>query len=72
ASGLVREPYSASMRDDWARVLARIAEQFLAGEASVDPREPSVCKYCDFPGLCRKAELNLEASDENGEEAPDA
>lgn len=71
SSGLVREPYSTAMRDDWAQVLARIAGQFLAGESAVAPREHSVCKYCEFPGLCRKAELNLDGSEED-EEAPDA
>jgi ATP-dependent helicase/nuclease subunit B len=72
SSGLVRDPYTAAMRDDWARVLAQLAERFLAGDAAVDPREPSVCQYCEFPGLCRKAELNLDASEEDGEESPDA
>jgi ATP-dependent helicase/nuclease subunit B len=72
SSGLVREPYTDRMREEWGVVLTRLAERFLAGEAAVDPRKPSVCKYCAFPGLCRKAELNLEADDEDGEEARDA
>jgi ATP-dependent helicase/nuclease subunit B len=71
-SGLVADPYGEKMRADWARVLARLGEQFLTGDAAVDPREPSVCQYCEFPGLCRKAELDLSASAEDDEEAPDA
>ena len=71
-SRLMSDPYTAAMRDDWSRVLAQLAGRFLAGDAEVDPREPSVCKYCEFPGLCRKAELELDAAEENNEEAPDA
>jgi ATP-dependent helicase/nuclease subunit B len=71
-SRLVTDPYTEKMNDDWARVLAQLAERFLAGDAAVDPRKPSVCDYCEFPGLCRKAELELDASEENSEEAPDA
>ncbi|HEY6446516.1 MAG TPA: PD-(D/E)XK nuclease family protein [Acidobacteriaceae bacterium] len=69
-SGLVTEPYSEKMRDDWAAVLVRLAEQFLAGDAAVDPREPAVCKQCDLHSLCRIAELNRAASaDDTGEDA---
>jgi ATP-dependent helicase/nuclease subunit B len=71
-SALVADPYTSTMRDDWARVLAQLAERFLAGDAAVNPRKPSVCDHCDFPGLCRKAELDLETADDYGEEAPDA
>jgi ATP-dependent helicase/nuclease subunit B len=71
-SGLVADPYGENMRAAWARVLARLGEQFLMGDAAVDPREPSVCQYCEFPGLCRKAELDLTASEDDDEKAPDA
>jgi ATP-dependent helicase/nuclease subunit B len=70
-SALVADPYSPQMRDDWAQVLANLAAQFLSGESAVDPRKPSVCDYCEFPSLCRKAELDLVAADENGEEDAD-
>jgi ATP-dependent helicase/nuclease subunit B len=70
-SALVTDPYSSQMRNDWAQVLANLAAQFLVGDATVDPRRPSVCDRCEFPGLCRKAELDL-AADENGEEDADA
>jgi probable DNA repair protein len=69
-SSLVTEPYTEKMRDGWADVLARLADQFLAGDAAVDPREPAVCKQCDLHGLCRVAELNRAASaDDTGEDA---
>jgi CRISPR/Cas system-associated exonuclease Cas4 (RecB family) len=46
------------MRDEWARALEKLAEEFLEGEAAVDPR-PHACKQCHFQALCRIAELNL-------------
>lgn len=68
----VTEPWSGSMRDDWARVLRDLAAQFLAGEAAVDPRDPKDCTYCPLPALCRKAEWNRVASETNGDDAADA
>ena len=58
SSGLVREPYSDSMRNGWARVLENLAGQFLHGEAAVAPRDAKVCDHCHLHGLCRIAELN--------------
>jgi ATP-dependent helicase/nuclease subunit B len=55
---LVTDPYSDSMRDEWARALENLAEEFLAGEAAVDPR-PHACDQCHFQALCRIADLNL-------------
>ncbi len=55
---LFTDPYSDSTRDEWARALEKLAEQFLAGQAAVDPR-PHACDQCHFQALCRIAELNL-------------
>jgi ATP-dependent helicase/nuclease subunit B len=55
-SSLIREPYSEAMCDAWENTLRNLAEDFLRGEAAVDPRENKVCKYCPLPGLCRIAE----------------
>ncbi|MGC2637336.1 MAG: PD-(D/E)XK nuclease family protein, partial [Acidobacteriaceae bacterium] len=71
-SEIVTEPYTEKMRDEWAAVLARLAEQFLAGDAAVDPRESKVCDQCDLHGLCRVAELNRPASGDESEEPSDA
>jgi hypothetical protein len=46
------------MRDEWARALEGLAEEFRAGEAAVDPR-PHACHQCHFQSLCRIAELDL-------------
>jgi probable DNA repair protein len=71
-TSMVKYPYTDAMRDEWASVLHNLAEEFLAGVARVDPREPKVCKQCGLHSLCRIAELTLSLSGENGDEDSDA
>ena len=57
---LVNQPYDENMREAWRHALQLLAEEFLRGEASVDPKQPTeTCKYCPLPGLCRVAEREL-------------
>ncbi len=45
------------VRRDWRTALAALAEEFVAGDARVDPREyPKTCRYCELGGLCRVGE----------------
>jgi len=37
----------------WQEVLNRLADEFIAGEANVAPKNNQSCNYCDFAGLCR-------------------
>ncbi|MDX8384320.1 MAG: PD-(D/E)XK nuclease family protein, partial [Ghiorsea sp.] len=37
----------------WQEVLDRLADEFLAGNADVAPKNSPSCQYCDFSGLCR-------------------
>jgi ATP-dependent helicase/nuclease subunit B len=56
-SKLTRPPYSADMLQGWQNVLLNLGQQFLKGEAQVDPKQyPKTCAFCDLPGLCRIAE----------------
>jgi probable DNA repair protein len=56
---LTRPPYRAEMLQAWQRVLLNVGEQFLRGEAQVDPkRYPKTCEFCPLPGLCRIAETD--------------
>jgi probable DNA repair protein len=56
-SKLARPPYTAAMLQGWQSVLRDLGQQFLNGEAQVDPKQyPKTCQYCDLPGLCRIAE----------------
>ena len=70
---IANDPYTDAMRDAWARALENLAAEFLAGEASVSPREPKVCDLCKRQSLCRVAELGRIApggeDDANGEDA---
>ena len=54
---LTKPPYSAAMLQIWRSVLLDLGQQFLNGEAQVDPKQyPKTCEFCDLPGLCRIAE----------------
>ena len=38
----------------WKRVLNRLVREFLAGSATVDPKDPrTTCRYCELHALCR-------------------
>lgn len=74
-AALAKEPYTDAMRDEWTAALLNLAEDFLRGEAAVDPRDGrKTCEFCPLPGLCRVAEnrgvLNEEAEEDakNGDE----
>jgi ATP-dependent helicase/nuclease subunit B len=47
----------------WRRNLERLAEEFLHGAATVDPRD-GMCGYCKIGSLCRVNELGGGADDE--------
>jgi CRISPR/Cas system-associated exonuclease Cas4 (RecB family) len=38
--------------EEWRRVLERLAEEFRAGKAAVDPK-PGACDNCGLRALCR-------------------
>jgi ATP-dependent helicase/nuclease subunit B len=74
-SALVKYPYTDAMRDEWTTALLNLAEDFLRGEAAVDPRDGrKTCEFCPLPGLCRIAEVpgvlkeSTEEAAENGDE----
>jgi ATP-dependent helicase/nuclease subunit B len=58
-----------AQRAEWRRVLARLATQFAAGEAAVQPKNPpTTCRNCDVQPLCRIHErLGAPVSDQDGE-----
>ncbi|HVJ07724.1 MAG TPA: PD-(D/E)XK nuclease family protein [Acidisarcina sp.] len=56
-AALVKKPLDETMRNAWKEDLLELANGFVRGEASVDPkRYPQTCKHCAFPALCRVAE----------------
>lgn len=70
-SSLVNQPYNEEMHDAWQQALLQLAEEFLHGEASVDPKHGSdTCTYCPLPGLCRVAEASVaNEADTEGDDA---
>jgi len=65
---LVNQPYDKPMHDEWQHALLQLADEFLHGEASVDPkRRTETCTYCPLPGLCRVAEAGLANEREDAE-----
>jgi hypothetical protein len=71
-SKLTRPPYSAGMLQGWRNVLIDLGQQFLNGEAQVDPKQyPKTCEFCDLPGLCRIAENDPVHSDDEADESDD-
>ncbi|MDP8979408.1 MAG: PD-(D/E)XK nuclease family protein, partial [Acidobacteriota bacterium] len=41
--------------EEWRRVLAKLADRFVAGDAEVDPK-PNACDFCKLDALCRVKE----------------
>lgn len=55
--GSAVEPYTPELHSQWETALRALAEDFLQGEASVDPKSyPQSCQYCPLPPLCRIGE----------------
>jgi len=44
-------------REQWPLIFTRLAEEFLAGKADVNPVDKKVCDYCDLRAVCRVQEL---------------
>jgi len=69
---LARPPYSAGMLRGWQYVLRDLGQQFLNGEAQVDPKQyPKTCEFCDLSGLCRIAENDPAAGGDESDESDD-
>jgi ATP-dependent helicase/nuclease subunit B len=69
---LARPPYTADMLQGWQHVLSDLAQQFLNGEAQVDPKQyPKTCEFCDLSGLCRIAESDPAAAGDEADENDD-
>lgn len=68
-SSLLKYPMSAEQLMDWRDAIERLARDFIAGRADVDPRDPAkTCEACGLQTLCRIHERAPEM-DPEGEEA---
>jgi ATP-dependent helicase/nuclease subunit B len=69
---LIRPPYSTDMLRGWQNALRDLGQQFLNGEAQVDPKQyPKTCEYCDLSGLCRIAENDPATTGDEADESDD-
>jgi hypothetical protein len=60
------------MLQQWHKLLLDVGQQFLNGEAQVDPKQyPKTCEYCKLPGLCRIAESDRANIGEDADDADD-
>lgn len=69
SNGLVKNPLTDEQLADWRLQIERLAEDFVAGHAEVDPREPGkTCERCCLQAVCRISENDplaaLETEDE--------
>lgn len=74
-SGLARTPMTREEMMGWRDYIERMASDFLAGRADVNPRDyPKTCENCGLHALCRIQEnLGLQDDEEDEEaEAEDA
>jgi len=71
-SKLAKPPYNAAMLQSWQNALLDLGQQFLKGEAQVNPKQyPKTCAYCDLSGLCRIAENDPVSSGDEADESDD-
>ncbi|MFT3931282.1 MAG: PD-(D/E)XK nuclease family protein [Spongiibacteraceae bacterium] len=42
-----------SLQAQWRRVLQSLAQQFIEGEAQVDPKSATTCDFCELDSICR-------------------
>lgn len=69
-NALVRSRLTDSLLEDWKTYIQRIARDFLAGEAAVDPRDyPATCRYCGLQAICRIEENDRVLINEEEEES---
>jgi probable DNA repair protein len=70
---LVKNSLTAEQLLDWREYIGRLAEDFVAGRAEVDPREfPKTCEKCGLQALCRIQENQPQLeTDEDTEESTD-
>lgn len=67
---LKAESFAAQI-EHWRDVLTKLAEQFAAGDASVQPKiYPKTCTYCEQRLLCRVVEALLEETEIEAGDSP--
>lgn len=42
-----------ALLEHWHQTISRLAQSFSEGQAQVDPKQVTTCRFCDLHGLCR-------------------
>jgi hypothetical protein len=72
-STLMKNPLTAEQLIDWREYIERLAKDFVAGRAEVDPREaPKTCERCGLQTLCRIQENQAQLESEDDSESEEA
>jgi probable DNA repair protein len=67
---LIKNSLTAELLIDWRDHIEKLAKNFLAGRAEVDPRDyPKTCERCGLQTLCRIQENHSLIETEDGEDA---
>jgi hypothetical protein len=65
-SSLVKNPLTHQQMSEWKRAIEKLARDFLAGRADVEPRDyPTTCERCGLYTLCRVKERDDEVEEED-------
>jgi ATP-dependent helicase/nuclease subunit B len=68
-NGLLKDPLTGEQLEQWRQRIERLARDFLAGKADVDPKEPGkTCESCHLHAVCRIYENQPLAVLEKGDE----
>ncbi len=68
-SDLMKKPLTVEELIDWRDYIEKMAVDFIAGRAEVDPRDyPTTCKNCGLETLCRIRENRALADDSEDDE----
>lgn len=60
-NGMVKEPLTNEQLHDWQATLKVLADDFVNGNAEVDPIDPvKTCQWCELQVLCRRQECEAD------------
>ena len=72
-TALAKNLLTVEQLEDWRDYIERMARDFLAGRADVDPRDyPETCERCGLQPLCRIQENRAAFEAENEPDASEA
>ena len=72
SSGLAKKKLTGQDLEEWREYIEQIAQNFVAGEAKVDPRDrEKTCANCGLQTLCRIVEFEAAGDDDSANDEED-